>query len=112
MSQNWNHPTPSPTLATTLGVGAGGNILQVIEEDSHDPRVWGLANSKLLNIQIIVSSTFRLLTGLDPPPTPVTAKTYEDLGLPFFSLWCEHDTAKGKSVAGTWKDIKGMAETD
>ncbi|KAH7176746.1 hypothetical protein EDB81DRAFT_632596, partial [Dactylonectria macrodidyma] len=99
------------TLASrpkVLGIGAGGNIAQHIERDAHDPAIWDVASSKLLNIQIIDSTTFRSVTGLSPPETPISAQTYQQLGLPFFKLW--RDEAKEDGVAGRWGDLKGVAE--
>jgi len=36
--------------AIRLGMGAGGLISQHIEPDENDPRIWDVANSKMLNI--------------------------------------------------------------
>ncbi|KAF7554773.1 hypothetical protein G7Z17_g2655 [Cylindrodendrum hubeiense] len=96
--------------ATALGIGAGGTIIQHIERDTYDPAIWDVGNSKILNIQIIDSTTFRSVTGLDPPKSPISAKTYQEMGLPFFQLW--RDEAKEDGVAGSWKSIKGVAEVE
>jgi hypothetical protein len=50
---------------TALSIGAGGSIIQHIERDENNPRIWDVAN-----IQIIDSTTFRSLTGLEPPKSP------------------------------------------
>lgn len=55
-----------PTVMA-LGMGAGGKIIQNIEPDHNDPRMWDLANSKLLNIHLIDSRTFKLVSNMDPP---------------------------------------------
>ena len=89
-------------------MGAGGSITQHIERDENDPRIWDVANSKILNVQIIDSTTFRSLTGLNPPQTPINAQMYKRLGLPFYSLW--RDEGKEDGVAGTWGDLAGVAE--
>ena len=98
---------PVPQL-TTLGFGAGGSITQHIERDTYDPSIWDVANSKILNVQIIDSTTFRLVTRLDPPETPITPQMYKDMGLPFFKLW--RDEAKEDGVAGVWGPLMGVAE--
>jgi hypothetical protein len=67
----------SDSHPTTLGIGAGGTIIQHIERDENDPRIWDVANSKILNVQIIDSTTFRLVTRLNPPETPISAQTYK-----------------------------------
>lgn len=92
---------------TMLGVGAGGSIEQHIECDTHDPRIWDVANSKMLNIQIVDATTFRAVTGLSPPETPISAQTYQDMGLTFFKLWRDELAADG--VAGEWGSIMGVS---
>ncbi|KAF2188394.1 hypothetical protein K469DRAFT_661153 [Zopfia rhizophila CBS 207.26] len=99
---------PPASQLTMLGVGAGGNIEQHIERDTHDPRIWDVANSKMLNIQIVDATTFRTVTGLSPPETPLSAQTYQDMGLPFFKLWRDELAADG--VAGQWGSITGVAD--
>ena len=91
-----------------LGMGAGGSITQHVERDENDPRIWDVANSKILSVQIIDSTTFKSLTGLNPPPTPVNARMYKRLGLPFYSLW--RDEGKEDGVAGAWGGLAGVAE--
>ena len=98
----------SVSRPTQLGVGAGGSIMQHIELDKNDPRIWDVTNSKILNVQIVDSTTFRLVTGFNPPETPITAQTYEQMGLPFYRLW--RDEGKEDGVAGVWSGLKGVAE--
>src|SRR5271154_3035491 len=98
----------SESHLTQLGVGAGGSIMQHIERDENDPRIWDVANSKILNVQIIDSTTFRLVTGLNPPETPITAQTYKQMGLPFYRLW--RDEGKEDGVAGAWGGLMGVAD--
>ena len=93
---------------TLLGIGPGGSITQHIERDENDPRIWDVANSKILNVQIIDSTTFRSLTGLNPPRTPINAQMYKQMGLPFYSLW--RDEGKEDGVAGAWGGLRGVAE--
>jgi len=95
-------------LPTALGIGAGGSILQHIERDTYDPRIWDLANAKILNVQIIDSTTFRLVTGLEAPEKTITAQMYKEMGLPFFKLW--RDDAEEDGVAGVWESLIGVAE--
>ncbi|KAH8744419.1 hypothetical protein F5882DRAFT_446538 [Hyaloscypha sp. PMI_1271] len=93
---------------TQLSVGVGGSITQHIERDKNDPRIWDVANSKILNIQIIDSTTFKLVTGLDPPKTPVTAELYKKMGLPFYRL--SRDDGKEDGVAGSFSGLVGVAD--
>lgn len=98
----------SDSHPTLLGIGAGGSVSQHIERDENDPRIWDVANSKILNVQIIDSTTFRSLTGVDPPRTPINAQMYKQMGLPFYSLW--RDEGKEDGVAGAWGGLVGVAE--
>jgi hypothetical protein len=40
-------------------------------------------------VHIVNSQQFRELTGEEPPPTPVSAQTYAEHGLPWFELYDE-----------------------
>jgi hypothetical protein len=96
---------------TSLGIGAGGSIVQHIERDQNEnPRIWDVASSKVLNVQILDAASFRLVTGLPPPPTPVSAETYAEHGLPFYRMW--RDEAKEAGVAGRWADPMGVAAVE
>jgi hypothetical protein len=94
--------------ATPLGVGAGGNIVQHVEADTNDPRLWDVENSRIINIQLLDARSFTVVTGLPPPSTPITAETYAEYGFPFFQVW--RDEALGAGVAGNWGRIRGAAE--
>jgi hypothetical protein len=98
----------SDSRPTQLGVGAGGSIMQHIERDENDPRIWDVTNSKILNVQIIDTTTFKLVTGLNPPETRITTQTYKQMGLPFYKLW--RDEGKEDGVAGVWGGLMGVAE--
>ena len=69
--------------AIRLGIGGGGLISQHIEPDDDDQRIWDVANSKMLNVHLINSNDFYLITGSPPPPTPVDALTYHAQNLSF-----------------------------
>ncbi|KAH7129973.1 hypothetical protein B0J13DRAFT_627109 [Dactylonectria estremocensis] len=98
-----------PSHPTALGVGAGGKILQHIEEDTSDPRIWDVNSSRILNVQLLDARSFRLVAGYAPPETPVTADVYAQMGLDFFKLWKdEHRAVSG--VSGNWGGIVGAAE--
>jgi hypothetical protein len=88
-----------------LAIAPGGNIVQHIEPDTNESRIWDVANSKILNIQLIDARTFKLVTNMDPPETPITPNTYKELGLPFYQLQREHGAHQG--VAGKWTPMQG-----
>jgi hypothetical protein len=85
-----------------------GQHQQHIERDTYDPRIWDVASSKILNIQIVDSTTFKAVTGLSAPETPISVQTYQEMDLPFFKLW--RNELAGNGVAGDWSSIMGVAE--
>ena len=75
-----------------------------------DPRVWDVGAARILNVQIIDARTFHIVTGLNPPPSPVSAETYKKWGLPLYQFKMD-DMAKEPGVEpGQWGDIVGVAE--
>lgn len=68
-----------------LDVGAGGEIRQCIVPDEEDPRSWNVNDACLINIQIVNAESFRTMTGLEPPPCPISFDDYLERGIPFTS---------------------------
>lgn len=101
-------PEPHPQR---LAVGAGGSIVQRIEPDpTRDPRVWDVGAARILNVQIVDARTFRIVTGLNPPPSPVSAETYKEWGLPLYQFKMD-DMAKEPGIdPGQWGNIVGVAK--
>jgi hypothetical protein len=66
-----------------LDVGAGGKIRQRIVPDEEDPRSWNVNDACLINIQIVNAESFRKMTGLEPPPCPISFDDYLKRGIPF-----------------------------
>jgi hypothetical protein len=95
-----------PSLALT--VGAGGSIKQTIVEDMHDPRIWDVASAKLINVQLVNSAAFELITGLATPKTPVTYKTYLSAGLPFYDIYKEQPS----TLSGAFSKVKTISQID
>jgi hypothetical protein len=54
------------------------------------------------------AASFRQVTGMSAPPSPVTAESYAAAGLPFFSLPAE----KPSGIKGIFSDIKSVAALD
>jgi hypothetical protein len=99
-----------PKKPQALALGAGGRIRQRIEPDpTKNPRIWDVASSKILNIQLLDARSFQAVTGLPPPETPVTAEAYAKLGLPFYQLKGS-DGKGGEGPAGDWDGLVGVAE--
>jgi len=93
----------------SMGLGAGGRIRQKIYPDPYGLNAWDRGNSGRVYVHILNSMSFRAVTGLEPPPTPVTAKTYAEYGLPWFDLYDEKmgDVPAGEELKGV-KSVKEM----
>lgn len=93
-----------------MGLGAGGKMKQKIYPDPYGIDTWDMNNFGFIFVHIVNSEQYRDLTGLEPPTTPVNAKTYTEFGLPWFGLY---DEAKGDIVASTkLTKIKAIKEKD
>lgn len=80
---------PNPGGIASMGLGAGGAMKQKIYPDPYGIEVWDQDNYGRIFIHIINSDDFFAITGRDPPPTPIDAKTYTDYGLPWFDVYDE-----------------------
>lgn len=63
-----------------------------------------------IEVHIVNSAQFMRITGHQPPPTPVDAKTYTEDGLPWFDLYDEtrEDVPESSSLA----DVKTIRARD
>jgi hypothetical protein len=94
-----------------MGIAAGGLIKQSIIEDKNNSNIWESDNGIIFNVQILNSAAFKAVTGMTPPETTVTAKTYAALGYPYYDVYDEKPSdIKGDFVGGhsvIEKDLKG-----
>lgn len=93
-----------------LGLGAGGVMQQKIYADPFGVDTWDLDNFCTIFIRIVNTDQYRALTGLEPPLTPISAQTYTELGLPWFSLYDEDRAAIGAS--GTLTTVRSVRDLD
>ncbi len=110
---------PALPPSGALGLGAGGRMRQQIYPDPYGIDTWDLTNYGSVFVYLVNSSQYRELTGLAPPPTPISAQTYTDAGLPWFDLYDETrgDLAPGEKLAGVESiqeqaTERGLAETE
>jgi len=91
-------PTPGPgrmaglrptVAAQAMGLGAGGVMRQKIYPDPYGLDAWDQDRDGRVFVHILNSAQFRQVTGVEPPPTPIDAKTYTEHGLPWFDLYDE-----------------------
>lgn len=72
-----------------MGLGAGGVMKQKIYSDPYNIDTWDQDNYGCIFIHIVNSLWFQEITGTEPPPAPIDAKTYTEWGLPWFDLYDE-----------------------
>ncbi|MFH1917257.1 MAG: hypothetical protein ABIJ21_08410 [Nanoarchaeota archaeon] len=77
---------------TSMGLGRGGEISQKIYPDPYGVEVWAEKPAGVEVLYLVSRADFKQITGHDAPPTPVTYKKYQQLGLPWFEI---HDQKKG-----------------
>ena len=93
-----------------MGLAAGGKMKQKIYPDPHGIDTWDENNFGRLYVHIVNSLMYREITGNEPPPTPVTAKTYAQYGFPWFDLY--DDKMGDISAPDELKKIKTVKEMD
>lgn len=95
---------------TEMGIAAGGKMKQDIYPDPHGVDTWDRENFGRAYVHIVNSLMYREITGKEPPPTPVTARTYAQYGLPWFDLYQEGlgDISPSEALA----KVKSIKEID
>ncbi len=93
-----------------MGLAAGGRIEQKIYPDPHGWETWEPQAAAQLRVHLLNSEQFRAITGHDPPPTPISARTYAEHGLPWFALYDQDlgDVATSERLVG----LKSLAELE
>jgi hypothetical protein len=86
-------PPPPSGAEALLGLGAGGQIDQKVYPDPYGLNVWDTDGEARASVAIVNSEQYPALTGEEPPPTPVSPRTYADAGLPWFALYDEAESA-------------------
>lgn len=72
-----------------MGLGAGGTMEQKVYPDPYGLDVWDRTTAARVFVHIVNSEMWRAITGEAPPPSPVSARSYIDAGLPWFGLYDE-----------------------
>lgn len=91
-----------------MGIGVGGLIKQTIVADPYHPLVWDSDGATIFNIQILNSAVFKSVTSMEPPETPITARTYAEHGFPYYEIYNE----KPSGIKGDFSGVKSVAEKD
>jgi hypothetical protein len=98
-------------MSSSMGIAAGGKMKQEIYPDPHGFDTWDPENFGRLFVHIVNSEMYREITGMAPPPTPISARAYTDCGLPWFDLYGSDldDLPPAKEFAKV-KTVKGIDE--
>lgn len=89
-------PMASPRRGADMGLGAGGLMRQRIYPDTYGIEAWDASSATELEVHILNADQYTKVTGRPPPPSPVSAATYTEYGLPWFDLY---DEARGDVAA-------------
>jgi hypothetical protein len=93
---------------------------QKIYSDPYGIDAWDQDNYGRIFVYIINSEEFFDITGIEPLPTPIDAKTYTEYGLPWFELYDEEKSdiapteqlARVKTISGRDAERGETAQTD
>jgi hypothetical protein len=101
---------PPSAPAGEMGLGAGGKMKQKIYPDPHGIDTWDRSSYGSLFVHIANSEQYRDITGLEPPPTPVSAQVYSAYGFPWFDLYDE--TLGDVAAPEKLSKVKSIHDTD
>ncbi len=101
---------PKSVAGTEMGLAAGGKMRQKIYPDPHGIGTWDPDNTGRIVLHIVNSAMYQEITGKAPPPTPISAQTYTEHGLPWFDLYDEEmaDIAAPDAL----KEVKSVKQLD
>lgn len=95
------------------GFAAGGKITQKINRDPLPATAYDLTRAETVHVSVLNAAYFSSVTGLPSPPSPISARTYVELGLPWFALYDEHiPFANNTSVSTRLGTVKSIAQVD
>ncbi|KAF8557542.1 hypothetical protein OG21DRAFT_1482209 [Imleria badia] len=95
------------------GFAAGGRISHKIIRDPLPITAYDHDSVQRFHVSVINATYFSEVTGLPNPPSPVTAETYLELGLPWLALYDEHiPLADNTSSPTPLTDVQSIAQID
>lgn len=91
-----------------MGLAPGGKMEQEIYKDPFKLSDWDHNTSSRCFVHIANSLVWRAITGEHPPTTPVTAKEYNDQGLPWFDYY--DDSAAALEGSDTLAKLESIVQ--
>lgn len=99
----------SASAAPDMGLAPGGRMRQEIFDDPHDFDVWDTRNRSRCFVHLANSLAWRMITGQNPPSTPITAEEYTRRGYPWFEYYdAERKALEGSDVLGELKSVAAL----
>lgn len=92
-----------------MAIAGGGTIRQDIKVDPI-PNHWNWDAAHFINIQILNTVAFESVTGLAPPPSPISFAEYSEAGIPSMSFYSDNQTYP--PVRGKFPVLKTVGEID
>ncbi len=91
-----------------MGLGAGGKMRQEIYQDPHEFADWDQTQTRRCFVHLCNSLVWRQVTGTNPPHPPLTAKEYQQAGIPWFDYY--RDDLKPLKGSGRLAGVKSVAQ--
>ncbi len=101
---------PISDAAQAMGLAVGGRMKQKIYPDPYGVETWDGRNLSRAFVHIVNSEQYEAITGEKTPPTPISAQTYTQHGLPWFDLYDE--TAGDVAAAERLRQVRSVRELD
>jgi len=96
--------------ASEMGIAAGGKMKQKIYKDPYGIDFWDQTKFGRVFVHIVNSAMYKEITGKEPPPTPIDAKTYSEYGYAWYDIYDEQKSRISKS--DVLSNIKTVKEID
>ena len=98
-----------------MGLAPGGTMKQKVFKDPFEIDDWDMDHKSRCYVHIANSLMWRAITGKESPTVPITAREYEEEGLPWFEYYDEQTVSlKGSKKLSQLKSVfhMGMAKKD
>lgn len=93
---------------SSMSMGAGGSLMQQILNDPFSIEDWDTENGSRCFVHLTNSMVWRLITGKEPPTTPMTAKEYANGGYPWYDYYVEAPTLGGTQKSQNIKSVASL----